>query len=154
MADADELVDEPDPLTVILRVNGQPRFDDTVAERVSFTEGQDIAFVLPSASGGNVALTYHLSEGLPPGLNFDPPTRTIVGKLSADELYAIERDGYTVTYWVADEDGEGPAAGPAELMFTIVVHGMPSFRGLLVDDQRYEVEPRCGSPVTAAAASG
>ena len=99
MADADELVDEPDPLTVILRVNGQPRFDDTVAERVSFTEGQDIAFVLPSASGGNVALTYHLSEGLPPGLNLTPPTRTIVGKLSADELYAIERDGYTVTYW-------------------------------------------------------
>ena len=49
---------------------------------------------------------------------------------------------------MADEDGEGPAAGPAELMFTIVVHGMPSFRGLLVDDQRYEVDPDVDLPVT------
>ena len=135
--------------TFTLRVNGQPRFDESVAETVAFTEGQDIAFVLPSASGGNGQLTYELVGELPNVLSFDPATRTISGFLSADELYAVEETGYTVTYTVTDEDGEGPAdPDPASLTFKIVVHGMPSFVGQSVDDQRYVVAPAEDLPVT------
>ena len=140
-------------LTFTLRVNGQPRFDvDATVELEStfkLAEGEDVDWVLPSASGGNGQLTYELVGELPDVLSFDPATRTISGFLSAEFLYAVEETGYTVTYTVTDEDGEGPAGpDPAELTFKIVVHGMPSFVGQSVDDQRYEVGPAEDLPVT------
>ena len=127
--------EEPAPLVFTIRVDGMPRFDETVSSQVTFAEGQTIdPWVLPSASGGNGDLTYELVGELPEGLSYDGATRTISGTLSADATYAAESEGYTLTYQVTDQDGDGPAA----LEFTIVVHGMPSFHAQVVDDQLYE----------------
>ena len=127
--------EEPTPLVFTIRVDGIPRFDETVSSQITFAEGQTIdPWVLPSASGGNGQLTYELVGELPEGLSYDGATRTISGTLSADAMYAAESDGYVVTYQVTDQDGDAPAA----LEFTIVVHGMPSFSGQVVDDQSYE----------------
>ena len=126
--------EEPTPLTFTIRVDGIPRFDETVSEQVTFAEGQTIdPWVLPSASGGNGDLTYELVGELPEGLSYDGATRTISGTLDADATYAAESEGYTLTYQVTDQDGDGPAA----LEFTIVVHGMPSFHDQVIDDQLY-----------------
>ena len=127
--------EEPTPLVFTIRVDGIPRFDETVSSQVTFAEGQTIdPWVLPSASGGNGDLTYELVGELPEGLSYDGATRTISGTLSADATYAAESEGYALTYQVTDQDGDGPAA----LEFTIVVHGMPSFHAQVVDDQLYE----------------
>ena len=127
--------EEPAPLVFTIRVNGMPRFDETVSSQITFAEGQTIdPWVLPSASGGNGQLTYELVGELPEGLTYDGATRTISGTLSADATYAAESDGYTLTYQVTDQDGDAPDA----LEFTIVVHGMPSFGAQVVEDQSYE----------------
>ena len=140
--------EEPEPLTFTIRVNGMPRFDETVSSQITFSEGQTIdPWVLPSASGGNGDLTYELAGELPEGLSYDGATRTISGTLDADATYAAESEGYALTYQVTDQDGEGPAA----LEFTIVVHGMPSFGAQVVDDQLYEAgeEVSLGLPEAA-----
>ena len=127
--------EEPTPLVFTIRVDGMPRFDETVSEQVTFAEGQTIdPWVLPSASGGNGEVTYELVGELPEGLSYDSATRTISGTLSADATYTAESEGYVVTYQVMDQDGDAPAA----LEFTIVVHGMPSFHAQVIDDQLYE----------------
>ena len=127
--------EEPTPLVFTIRVDGMPRFDEAVSSQVTFAEGQTIdPWVLPSASGGNGELTYELVGELPEGLTYDGATRTISGTLSADAMYTAESEGYALTYQVTDQDGDAPAA----LEFTIVVHGMPSFSGQVVDDQLYE----------------
>ena len=127
--------EEPAPLVFTIRVDGMPRFDETVSSQITFAEGQTIdPWVLPSASGGNGQLTYELVGELPEGLTYDGATRTISGTLSADATYAAESDGYTLTYQVTDQDGDAPDA----LEFTIVVHGMPSFGAQVVEDQSYE----------------
>ncbi len=117
-------------LSFSVKVDGPPRFAGTVANQVTFSGGASIEdWVLPSASGGNGALTYSLVGGLPPGLTFDSSSRTISGDLSADVLYA---EGYALTYRVADVDGDS-----AELSFAIAVAGMPSFGDQVVEDQMY-----------------
>ena len=127
--------EEPAPLVFTIRVDGMPRFDETVSSQITFAEGQTIdPWVLPSASGGNGQLTYELVGELPEGLTYDGATRTISGTLSADATYAAESEGYTLTYQVTDQDGDAPDA----LEFTIVVHGMPSFGAQVVEDQSYE----------------
>ena len=127
--------EEPAPLVFTIRVDGMPRFDETVSSQITFAEGQTIdPWVLPSASGGNGQLTYELVGELPEGLTYDGATRTISGTLSADATYAAESEGYTLTYQVMDQDGDAPDA----LEFTLVVHGMPSFGAQVVEDQSYE----------------
>ena len=127
--------EEPAPLVFTIRVDGMPRFDETVSSQITFAEGQTIdPWVLPSASGGNGQLTYELVGELPEGLTYDGATRTISGTLSADATYAAESDGYTLTYQVMDQDGDAPDA----LEFTLVIHGMPSFGAQVVEDQSYE----------------
>ena len=117
-------------MSFTIAVNGMPSFDGTVANQVAFAAGASIGdWVLPSASGGNEALTYSLDGELPPGLAFDAETRTISGDLAADVLYV---DGYPLTYSVADVDGDS-----VEMSFTIVVNGMPSFGDQVVEDQAY-----------------
>ena len=117
-------------LSFTISVNGMPSFDGTVANEVTFSAGASLeGWELPSASGGNEALTYSLDGELPSGLTFDPASRTISGNLAADILYAA---GYPLTYQVADVDGDS-----AELSFTIVVNGMPSFGDQIVEDQLY-----------------
>ncbi len=117
-------------LSFSISVNGMPSFDGTVANEITFSAGTSIeSWELPSASGGNEALTYSLDGDLPSGLTFDAASRTLSGDLAADMLYAA---GYPLTYQVADVDGDS-----AELTFTIVVNGMPSFGDQVVEDQMY-----------------
>ena len=140
--------EEPAPLEFTLRVNGMPRFDETVSRQVTFAEGQTIdPWVLPSASGGNGQLTYALVGTLPEGLTYDAASRTLSGTLSADATYAAESEGYALEYSVQDQDGEGPAP----LSFTLVVHGMPSFGTQVVADQSYEAGEAVDLSLPAAA---
>ena len=117
-------------LSFTIAVNGMPSFGDQVIEDQMYTAGDGMSLLLPSAAGGNVALTYSLDGELPSGLTFDAETRTISGDLPTDVLYAAE--GYALTYRVADVDGDS-----VELSFTIAVNGMPSFGGQVVEDQMY-----------------
>ena len=99
--------------------------------------------MLPSASGGNGALTYSLAGDLPPGLTFDASSRTLSGDLSADLLYDL---GYALTYGVADVDGDSAA-----LSFTIVVDAKPSFGDQVVADQSYTAGDEVNLALPAAA---
>ena len=131
-------------LSFTIAVAGMPSFDETVANQVTFTAGASIGdWVLPSASGGNGALTYSLAGDLPPGLTFDASSRTLSGDLSADLLYDL---GYALTYGVADLDGDS-----AELSFTIVVDAKPSFGGQVVADQSYTAGDEVNLALPAAA---
>ena len=107
-------------LTFSIRVNGIPSFVQAQDDQ-PYTAGEAVSLELPEAEGGNVARTYRLDGELPPGLSFDPGTRTISGTPPEFAWYTF--DGYTVTYRVADVDGEEPAP----LVFTIRVDGMPRF---------------------------
>ena len=60
--------EEPAPLVFTIRVDGIPRFDETVSSQVTFAEGQTIdPWVLPSASGGNGEVTYEFGRGVAGG---------------------------------------------------------------------------------------
>ena len=107
-------------LTFTIRVNGIPSFVREQDDQ-PYTAGEAVSLELPEAEGGNVARTYRLDGELPPGLSFDPGTRTISGTPPEFAWYTF--DGYTVTYRVADVDGEEPAP----LVFTIRVDGIPRF---------------------------
>jgi hypothetical protein len=143
--------EEPTPLVFTIRVDGIPRFDETVSSQVTFAEGQTIdPWVLPSASGGNGEVRYELVGALPAGLSYDGATRTLSGTLSADATYTAESAGYALTYQVTDQDGDGPAA----LVFTIVVHGMPSFHDQVIDDQLYQAGEAVSLELPEAFAGG
>ncbi len=82
-----------------------PRFDQMVGTR-GFRRGAPIPrWVLPPANGGNTASVnwagqlpyFYAVSGLPPGLSFDPMTRTITGTPTQDGTY-------TVTYTADDAD--------------------------------------------------
>ncbi len=116
-------------LSFTIVVNGMPNFGDQVVEDQMYTAGDEVSLSLPTAVGGNVALTYSLDGDLHPGLMFDAASQTISGTLPTDVLYF---EGCVLMYRVADEDGDS-----AELSFTISVDGMPSFGDQVVEDQMY-----------------
>ena len=63
---------------------------------------------LPAATGGNGDLTYTVTP-IPPGLNFDPATRTVSGM-------PVAVGSYDLTYSATDEDGD-----TVPLKFAVVV---------------------------------
>ena len=69
------------------------------------------ALTLPVATGGNGTLAYNVS-GLPPGLTFDPDTRTISGA-------PTEVDSFPIVYTVTDSDIANP--GSDRLNFNIMI---------------------------------
>ena len=121
--DVDE---DEDTLDFTIVVNGKPIFRQEVADQRYIADGEEKSLRLPKAVGGNVALTYHLEEDLPPGLVFndDPTSPKIEGTLLVDSFYGDEKDGYTLTYWSTDVDGD--ESDP--LHFTIQVNGQPRFK--------------------------
>ena len=93
------------------------------------------AIVLPMAEGGNGAYTYSLLnvEALPPGLSFDPATRTISGTPSLDEGYESDFD---LVYAVMDEDGNTADSDRATSAFVITVTN---------DESKLSDDPTCVS---------
>ena len=80
----------------------------------SYTQHREIApLTLPEASGGDGALTYALTPAPPPGLSFDPATRTLSGTPAAAAAAAA------YTYTATDADADDPDSD--SLTFTIAV---------------------------------
>ncbi len=85
------------------------------------TQGQALtAMVLPAATGGDGALRYSFSPTLPPGLSFDPATRTLSGTPTGTQ------SATTYTYTVADADANTGASDTATLRFRITVQSAHS----------------------------
>ena len=86
--------------------------DRTIAGRC-YTEGVPRSdLVLPAATGGVGAVTYSLSPAPPPGLRFDPATRTLSGTLGDQGWTTSER-----SYFYTARDAAGDTA---TLSFTIM----------------------------------
>ena len=119
-------------LPFTIAVDGEPSFDGmTAGAEPSYPAGADMSLTLPEPKGGNVKWEYRLKGELPPGLEFndDPESRTLSGTPPPNVLYAAE---YPLTLEVWDVDGD-----VAELPFTVVVDGMPSFG----DDKTVDAKP-------------
>ncbi len=88
-------------LTFTITVNADlaPSFGDTVPERIYTRNSAITALQLPTAAGGNGALTYSVST-LPAGLNFSPSTRRITGTPTSAQAQM------THTLTARDEDGD------------------------------------------------
>ena len=103
--------------TVTVSVIADLRPDFPADARVpdqSYTQHREIApLTLPEASGGDGALTYALTPAPPPGLSFDPATRTLSGTPTAAAAAAA------YTYTATDADAGDPDSD--SLTFTIAV---------------------------------
>ncbi len=117
--------------TLAVAADRLPSFSD--ATRVAaqrHEQGTAIApLTLPTATGGDEALTYALTPALPSGLTFDAKTRV----LSGTPQEALDATEYTLT--ATDEDGD-----VATLTFTLAVIAdrLPAFGdGTRVAAQRY-----------------
>ena len=115
-------------LTFTLQVDldETPSFgSETVAGRTLYRDNAMAALVLPTADGGNGALSYALTPTLPAGLSLDMATRTISGTPTA--LLAATSYSWTVT----DADGD-----TANVDFTIAVEAdtVPSFGDATIAD--------------------
>ena len=91
--------------------NTTPDFGtQTIADQRWPKDVEIAPLTLPAATGGNGALAYSLSPGLPAGLNFDATTRTVSGTPTASRALAL------YTYTATDADGS-----TASLTFNLVV---------------------------------
>ena len=91
-------------------VDLMPTFDASVPPQ-HYTEGDPVPpLVLPQAKGGDGPLVYGLAPAPPPGITFDPGSRTLSGTPSS----GLESTPYE--YTATDQDGDA-----ATLSFTITV---------------------------------
>ena len=107
-------------LTVLEDLSPTFTGDTSVSEYEFITESAIETFTLPSADGGNGALSYELSPSLPEGIVFDEATLTISG--TPEE--AIERTAFTWT--VQDIDGDSDSF---TFYLTVIENGIPFFTG-------------------------
>ena len=117
--------------TLAVATDRLPSFSDSTRVAAQRHEqGTAIApLTLPTATGGDEALTYALTPALPSGLTFDAKTRV----LSGTPQEALDATEYTLT--ATDEDGD-----VATLTFTLAVIAdrLPAFGdGTRVAAQRY-----------------
>ena len=128
--DSDTNMEESDAEELTFTVHVELTFAAVAAAQATFTAGEEIKqpWELPVGRSTD-PLTYSLVGELPEGLVFDAEARTISGTPPADVLYDAS---YEFTYRAEDSDGDS-----AELTFTIVIAGMPSFHAQVVDDQLY-----------------
>ena len=127
--------------------DGAPRFTETVTETKHFAVNTAIDdWVLPAATGGDVTYSRQSTRfsldhgyavsGLPPGLAFDPDTRTVSGTPTAAGTY-------TLTYTADDADEDSANLNPeksvpadtASQNFTVVVGTLPTIREVWVSSQ-------------------
>ena len=127
--------------------------------------GTEVRVTLPAAMGGNLPIEYSVDPPLPPGLRFDPNTRTIVGTLStqtgtASGIGPRTASGFAVSqasrqeYTITAVDANGDVA---TLTFFISVeeeeNNQPSFGTATIPDQEYRAESDF-APLTLPAATG
>ena len=115
----DGTADSPaDTVDIIVNANNVPDFaSETIADQ-TYTEGVDIGSVtLPTATGGDGALSYALTPMLPDGLTFTAADRTLTGTPAASTMQAA----ITYTYTVSDSDANVAATDTGVLSFTIAI---------------------------------
>ena len=158
VTDADDNADagDADTLTFTITVQAPAPIDTapsfgsaTVDDRIYAANEAIPALPLPSAVGGNGALTYTLDPEVP-GLTFDQATRTLGGTPTQTGTYAM-------TYTVTDADDNADAGDADTLTFTITVQApaptdtAPSFGSATVDDRTYAAnEAIAALPLPAA----
>ena len=99
----------------------KPKFSGSVADQTYKALQAIDALVLPRATGGNGDLSYSLHpEDEPPGLNFDPRTRTLSGM--PFQTANKERVVYEMTYRVDDGDDNTSSRDADTIDFTITIH--------------------------------
>ena len=129
----------------VWQTGGRLTFGDQQIEDQVYTVGSlipDNELTLPLATGGASPVVYRL-DGLPPGLRFDPVTRTVRGGLDFAGIYPM-------TYTATDANGV-----TATLRFTITVHSArPSFGVTSLPDQTYEYGQPIPTLVLPAAIGG
>ncbi len=125
-----------------------PSFGSATVDDRTYAVDQAIAALpLPSAAGGNGALTYTLDPEVP-GLTFDQATRTLSG-------VPTQTGTYEMTYTVVDADDNADAGDADTLEFTITVQDTaPSFGGAAVDDRTYTVNEAIAALPLPAATGG
>ena len=126
-------------LTFTITVRAKPIFTPSVIADQTFTVGEPVILILPTASGGISPYTYILAP-LPGGLSFSPTERELSGTPTTAETI-------TATYTATDA-----ANVSASLTFTITVRAKPTLYPSVIADQTFTV----GEPVilTLPVASG
>ena len=132
-------------------------------EEIEVERGEEVSATLPAPMGGNLPIEYSIDPPLPPGLRFDPATRTIVGALSTQAGTAsgigprtvsgfavsqASRQSYTLT--AVDANGN---VTTLEFFISVEENNQPSFGTASIPAQEY----RAGSdiePLTLPAATG
>ena len=117
----------PSRVTVTIRANDQPdtapAFAATVADQ-TYTAGSAITpLPLPTATGGNGALSYTLTPDVAsavPGLVFDDDARTLSGTPTTAAA------AVTLTLTAADADANTASNDAASLTFSVVVQAAPA----------------------------
>ena len=108
---------------VLITANTAPAFNTGESiDTQSYIEGVEISpLTLPSASGGNGALSYAISPSLPDGLNFDLSTLI----LSGTPVARTTQSATVYTYRVSDSDSDTDDTDTASLMLTIAIDDNP-----------------------------
>ena len=142
-----------------------PSYMGVASPEESIERGTEVRVTLPAAMGGNQPIEYSVDPPLPPGLRFDPNTRTIVGTLStqtgtASGIGPRTASGFAVSqasrqeYTITAVDANGDVA---TLTFFISVeeeeNNQPSFGTATIPDQEYRAESDI-EPLTLPAATG
>ena len=122
-----------------------PSFKGSTVTAQRYRTGTTISITLPTATGGDEALTYALTPALPSGLTFDATTRELSG--TPGEI--MDETEYTLT--ATDTDGDATT-----LTFTLAVveDRLPSFSdSTRVAAQRHE-QGTAIAPLTLPTATG
>ena len=106
--------------------NTAPTFGGESIAPQTYTEDASIGTVtLPSATGGNGALTYAIAPTLPTGLTFTAADRTITGT----PAMGTTQTATAYTYTASDSDTDTATTDTATLTFTITVNPAGSDTG-------------------------
>ncbi len=110
IANADDVT-----VTVVASPRRVPTFGAAIVPDQTYFAGSPIpTLTLPAAGGGNGALSYALTGGIPAGLTFAMDTLTLTGTSTVDV------EDFTLTYTVSDTDSDNTADDEDVLTFAVV----------------------------------
>ena len=119
-SDSNTADSDADTLTfkITVAADTAPDFGTNTVPSQSYVKGLAIdTLQLPTATGGNGALTYSLTPALPAGLTFSATTRQVTGTPT------VAKAATTYTYKAVDGDTNTSASDADTLTFTIAVLG-------------------------------